>query len=241
MATTLIPPAASAEKTPAAMPGVPCMPSPTTAIVAMLGAHLDAVDLAPRDLAAELALERRRARPRRSGSGTLKQIECSEEACEIRETEIRRPCSAAKVRAAMPGTPSMPLPVTVRSAWPPAAVSAFTGFRPAPTRSETSVPGEVGVGERPHEDRDPAPGDGDERARVQHLGAVVRQLRRLARVELGNDPRVGHHAGVGGEQAGHVLPERDPLGAEPPGEQRGGEIGAAATQRGDLAVRAWRR
>jgi hypothetical protein len=57
------------------------------------------------------------------------------------ETEICRACSAAKVRAAMPGTPSMPLPVTVISACPPAAVSAFTGFRPAPTRSETSVPG----------------------------------------------------------------------------------------------------
>ena len=37
MATTLMPPAASAEKTPAAMPGVPCMPRPTTAIVAMPG------------------------------------------------------------------------------------------------------------------------------------------------------------------------------------------------------------
>ena len=35
MATTLILAAASAEKTPAAMPGVPCMPRPTTATVAM--------------------------------------------------------------------------------------------------------------------------------------------------------------------------------------------------------------
>ena len=42
----------------------------------------------------------------------------------------------------MPGTPNIPFPVTVRSACPPAAVSAFTGLRPAPTRSETSVPGE---------------------------------------------------------------------------------------------------
>ena len=48
------------------------------------------------------------------------------------------------MRAAIPGTPSIPLPVTVSSAWPPAAVSAFTGLRPAPTRSDTSVPGESG-------------------------------------------------------------------------------------------------
>ena len=44
----------------------------------------------------------------------------------------------------MPGTPSMPLPVTVTSACPPAAVSAFTGNRPGATRSETSVPAESG-------------------------------------------------------------------------------------------------
>ena len=43
------------------------------------------------------------------------------------ETEIPSRWSAAKVRAAMPGTPSMPLPVTVTSAWPEIAESAFTG------------------------------------------------------------------------------------------------------------------
>ena len=60
------------------------------------------------------------------------------------DTEICRTWSAWKVRAAMPGTPSMPLPVTVTSACPPAAVSAFTGNRPGATRSETSVPAESG-------------------------------------------------------------------------------------------------
>ena len=52
----------------------------------------------------------------------------------------------------MPGTPSMPLPVTVTSAWRAVADSAFTGIRPRATRSETSVPGDVGVGERPDAD-----------------------------------------------------------------------------------------
>ncbi len=71
---------------------------------------------------------------------------------------------------------------------------------------------------------------------MQHLGAVVRQLRGLAHVQLRNDARVGDDAGVGREQPRHVLPERDPPGAEPARQQRRGEIGAASTQRRDLAV-----
>ncbi len=118
------------------------MPSPTTAIVAIAGLtstpSISARAISPRNSRSN-AVRASSA----SGSGTLKQIECSDDACEMSETEMPRPCSAAKVRAAMPGTPSMPLPATVSSAWPPAAVSALTGLRPALTRSETSVPGEV--------------------------------------------------------------------------------------------------
>src|SRR5438445_6563894 len=44
------------------------------------------------------------------------------------DTEIPSWCTAAKVRAAMPGTPSMPLPVTVSSACFGMAESAFTGY-----------------------------------------------------------------------------------------------------------------
>ena len=43
------------------------------------------------------------------------------------DTEMPSRWSAANVRAAMPGTPSMPLPVTVRSAWPEIAERALTG------------------------------------------------------------------------------------------------------------------
>ena len=136
MATTLIPAAASAENTPAATPGVPCMPSPTTATVAMPVFDLDAVDLAPADLVGELPLEALARVGRRTVSGTVKQIECSDDAWEMSETEIWRSCSAWNVRAAMPGTPSIPLPVTVTSACPPAAVSAFTGNRAGATCSE---------------------------------------------------------------------------------------------------------
>ena len=43
------------------------------------------------------------------------------------ETEIPLRWTAAKVRAAMPGTPSIPFPSTVSSACPVTAESAFTG------------------------------------------------------------------------------------------------------------------
>ena len=55
MATTLIPPAARAENTPAATPGVPCMPRPTTATVAMPGLTSTPSISPPLDLLAELA------------------------------------------------------------------------------------------------------------------------------------------------------------------------------------------
>ena len=125
------------------MPGVPCMPSPTTAIVAMPGAT-STPSISPRAISDRNSRSRLSRASAAAASGTLKQMECSDEAWEMSETEICRACSAAKVRAAMPGTPSMPLPVTVTSAWPMAAVSALTGNRAGATRSETSVPGDAG-------------------------------------------------------------------------------------------------
>ena len=87
-----------------------------------------------------------------------------------------------------------------------------------------------GVGERAHVQRDLASGERDQRARVQHLGPVVRQLRGLARVQGRDHARVGDDPGIGREQAGHVLPQRDSARTERAGEQGGGEIGAAAAR-----------
>ena len=57
----------------------------------------------------------------------MKPIELSDDAWKIVETERPSACTAANVRAAMPGTPIMPLPATVTSAWPGRVASAFTG------------------------------------------------------------------------------------------------------------------
>jgi hypothetical protein len=72
---------------------------------------------------------------------------------------------------------------------------------------------------------------------VKHLGPVVGQLGRLARVELRDDSRVRDYPRVGREQPRHVLPERNPRRAEAAGEERRGQVRAPAAQRGDLAVR----
>ncbi len=66
-----------------------------------------------------------------------------------------------------------------------------------------------GIGERPDEHRDRAAGDGDERAGVQDLGAEVGQLGRLPNVQLRDHARVGDDPRVGGEQPRHVFPEAD--------------------------------
>jgi hypothetical protein len=55
-------------------------------------------------------------------------------------------------------------------------------------------------------------------------------------VKLRNDPRVGHDPRIGGQQPGHVLPERDPRGAEGARQQRGREIRAAPAQRGHFTL-----
>ena len=78
--------------------------------------------------------------------------------------------------------------------------------------------------------------EGDERARVQDLGAEVGDLRRLAVVHLREQPRVGHRSRVGGQDPGHVLPQHDARRAERAGEKRRGQVGAAAAERRDGAV-----
>ena len=57
------------------------------------------------------------------------------------DTDRPAACTAAKVRAAMPGTPIIPLPATVTSAWPRMVASALTGYRASPRRAVTDVPG----------------------------------------------------------------------------------------------------
>ena len=85
---------------------------------------------------------------------------------------------------------------------------------------------------------------GDERARVQDLRAVVRRFGRLSMMELGNQPGVGHHLGIGGQDAGHVLPQHDARGAEGAGDQCRRQVRSSSSERrharvGCLADEPW--
>ena len=62
-----------------------------------------------------------------STSGSVKPMEFSEEAWKIVETERPSPWMAPNVRAAMPGTPIMPLPATVTRACDDSMARPFTG------------------------------------------------------------------------------------------------------------------
>ena len=54
-------------------------------------------------------------------------MELSDEPWKMVETDRRSASTAAKVRAAMPCTPTMPLPATVTTACLGSSASAFTG------------------------------------------------------------------------------------------------------------------
>jgi hypothetical protein len=142
----------------------------------------------------------------------------------------------------MPGTPIIPAPATVTSACPATGAQRLHRRRrpgrragPGGRAREDLRARRVGVGERPHEHPGaPAPrtrGHGDQRARVQHLRAVVRQLGRLAHVERRDEAGVGDDARVGGEEARHVLPQHHGPRAERGGEHGRRQVGAAAAER----------
>ena len=71
---------------------------------------------------------------------------------------------------------------------------------------------------------------------MQHLRAIVRELRRLARVQLRDHARVRHEPRIAREQPRHILPQRHRARVERTREQRRREIGAAAAERRHGAV-----
>ena len=126
IARTLMRLRASASKSRAATPGVPAMPSPTTASTAMSRSALTSCTWPRSSSRAKASLSSDTARSAWRAS-TTQQIECSEEPCEIITTEIPARCSAANTRSAVPGTPIMPAPSTLTSASWPIAVMPLTG------------------------------------------------------------------------------------------------------------------
>ncbi len=126
MATTLTPPAARAENTRAAMPGAPAIPLPTTATT-LIPLRVVTPSMRPAPSSSRKAFLSAATARAASASGRVKPIELSDEAWKMVDTERPSTCTASKVRAAIPGTPTMPFPATVTRAWPLTVARAFTG------------------------------------------------------------------------------------------------------------------
>ena len=76
---------------------------------------------------------------------TLKQIVCSDDACEIRTTLTPFDASVPNTRPATPGTPTMPGPRSVSSARSPTDAIPFASFPSSTALREMSVPGASGL------------------------------------------------------------------------------------------------
>ena len=143
MARTLTPELPSAPNSLAAMPGVPAMPSPTTA--RMLQSRVTSTRwICPCRISLSKASRTTAAARSASAWASAKQIECSELPCEISATEMPCSRSAPNSRWAVPGTPIMPVPSTLISAIRSMLVIPLTGCADAGS-AQMSVPGFSGA------------------------------------------------------------------------------------------------
>src|SRR5215510_1843005 len=117
MAITLTPDSPSAAKTLPAIPGVPCIRSPTTATTA-IESYADTSSMWL-SIKSNSSVERSDFTTRETSDELItKQMLFSDEACEIIRTLARYEATAARAFAAMPGMPCMPMPLTViRLTW----------------------------------------------------------------------------------------------------------------------------
>ena len=214
MAMTLTPAPARDEKTRPAMPGVPAIPSPTTAITARPVPRRDVVDEPRGQLLPERLLERghRPAAPRTPAS--VNPIELSDEAWKIVETDSPSAWTAPNVRAAMPETPTIPFPATVTTAWWPDRGQRLHRVPGESLAARDLGPRSVRVNERTDVEDHAGAGQGNERPRMQDLRAVVGDLGRLAVVELRDEAGVGNGPRVGGQDS-RARPSRGRRAARP--------------------------
>ena len=126
-----------------ATPGRPFIPSPTTARIAWSSFTSTCIDCAWNSNwnSCRIASTARAA----SALRTLKQIVCSDDACEIRTTLTPFDASVPNTRPATPGTPTMPGPRSVSSARSPTDVIPFASFPSSTALREISVPGASGL------------------------------------------------------------------------------------------------
>ncbi len=85
-------------------------------------------------------------------------------------------------------------------------------------------------------DRDPLLHGGLDRGGVDHPRAVVGELAGFGVREVIDRPRVGNQARVGGQDTADVGPDLDLLRGHRTADDRGGEVGPRAPERGDVPI-----
>ena len=177
----------------------------------MLRTRGDAVDQALLDLVAEASAAGARTARSPCDSGTVKPIELSDDAWKIVETDRpfgvdrgeRARGDAVHADHAFAGDHDDRLARQHRDRLDRIALQRLA-------RGDFGA-GLAGIQERSHVQRDSRAGDRDQRARMEDLRAVVRDFGGLAMMQLRNQPRIGDDAWIGGQDAGHVLPQHDTL------------------------------
>ena len=143
---------------------------------------------------------------------------------------------AWKTRAATPGTPAMPEPVTSTSETPGRKVRPRAPLGDGGGAVVHQAAGVVGREAVAHADRDPLLARRLDGLRVQHLGAEEGELHRLLVAHLGEHGGARDQPRVGAVDAVDVGPDLQQLGVEGPGGDGGGVVRAAAAQEVDAAV-----
>ena len=138
--------------------------------------------------------------------------------------------SAPKRRCAVPGTPIMPAPSRLTSATASIVVMPLTLQRRGRPRADQRA-GLVGGEGVLDQDRDLARHGRRHRLRVDHLGAEVGELHRLAVGQRVDDLGVGDAARVGRQHAVDVGPDHDLAGVQERAEDRRREVAAVAAER----------
>ena len=82
---------------------------------------------------------------------------------------------------------------------------------------------------------------GQHGGRVQHLGAEIGQLGGFGEGDRLDAMAARQDRGIGGEHAVDVGPDLDLFGADARADDGGGEVGAAAAERGGDAAPPWSR
>ena len=170
MARTLMPALPSAPKNVAATPAVCAMSSPTAARM-LHEATRSTRWMCPSRISGSKA---RRDVVRASSacaSGTAKQMECSELACEMSTTLTPTSRSAPKSRCATPGTPIIPVPSTLTRAMPSMVENPLTALAARTVAAVDARAGVRGVERVADPDGDPARDGGLHGARVKDLRA----------------------------------------------------------------------